>query len=73
MKRTTGPQLHNNDGEAEGNLNPHLPHLCLYSQCSFSLGVIELQLAGFACDVVVVGKALSVGGRGLCRFSHLLR
>ena len=73
VKRTTGPQLHNNIGEAEGNLNPYLPHLCLYSQFSFSLGVIEFQLLGFTtCNVVVVDGGLSVGGRGLCRFSHLL-
>ena len=46
--------------EAEGNLNPHLPQLCLYSQCSFALGDIVLQLAGFGMGEVACWGSGSV-------------
>ena len=47
--------------EAEGNLNPHKPLGCLYSQCSLSLGDISLQLLGFGD---IVGNVVSVLGLG---------
>ena len=45
--------------EAEGNLNPYLPHLCLYSQFSLSRGDIALQLAGLGIGEVVCCEVFS--------------
>jgi hypothetical protein len=45
--------------EAEGKLILYLPHLCLYRQLSFSLGVMFAQLLGFG-----MGGNLSLGDCG---------
>ena len=59
--------------EAEGNLNPYLPHLCLASQLFFSLGCMVLQLLGFGmgettCCGVGSGCGSCVGGAVGCTF-----
>ena len=50
--------------EAEGKLILYLPHLCLYLQLSFSLGVIVLQLAGFGTGEVVCWGSKGSAGCG---------
>ena len=61
LRREPKPATHRNHVlKAEGNLNPHLPQLCLYSQFSFALGDMVLQFVGFgigeaACWGLVFG------------------
>ena len=64
--REPNPATHHDQVlEAEGNLNPYLPHLCLYSQFSLSRGDIVLQLAGFGTgEVVCCGVGSGCGACG---------
>ena len=51
--------------EAEGNLNPHKPPVCLLSQCSLSRGDILCQSSGFGVGEVACWGSTGGSGRGV--------